>query len=45
MGLADYGIEDIPGTVRVVNPDYRQLDEQVRRKAAILCPRWLSSAV
>jgi hypothetical protein len=34
--LADYGTEEIPGTVRVVNPDYRQLDGQVRRKAAIL---------
>ena len=34
--LADYGTEDIPGTVRVVNPDYRKLDGQVRRNAAIL---------
>jgi prepilin-type processing-associated H-X9-DG protein len=34
--LIDYGTEEIPETVRVVNPDYRELDGQVRRKAAIL---------
>jgi len=34
--LADYGTEEIPETLRVVNPDYRQLDGQVRRKAAVL---------
>jgi len=34
--LTDYGTEEIPETVRVVNPDYRQLDGQVRRTAGIL---------
>jgi transposase len=34
--LADYGTEDIPETVKVVNPEYRRLDGQVRREAAIL---------
>ncbi len=34
--LVDYGTEEIPETVRVVNPEYRKLDRQVRRKAAIL---------
>ena len=34
--LTDYGIEEIPDTVRVVNPEYRDLDGQVRRRAATL---------
>ena len=34
--LVDYGTEEIPDTVRVVNPEYRDLDGQVRRKAAIV---------
>jgi len=34
--LTDYGTEEIPDTIRVVNPEYRELDGQVRRKAAIL---------
>lgn len=34
--LTDYRIEEIPDTVRVVNPEYRELDGQVRRRAAVL---------
>jgi len=30
--LVDYSVEDIPDTTQVVNPEYRQLDGQVRSK-------------
>lgn len=30
--LAEYGTEDIPGTTRLVNPRWRELDGQVRRE-------------
>jgi len=35
-GLADYCIEAVPETTRVVNPPYRTLDGQVRSKAGLL---------
>ncbi len=31
--LVDYGTEEIPETTRVVNPEHRRLDNQVRRQA------------
>lgn len=34
--LIDYGIDDIPDTTKVVNPEYRRLDSQLRSKNAIL---------
>jgi prepilin-type processing-associated H-X9-DG protein len=34
--LVDYATEEIPDTTQVVNPDYRRLDGQVRRKRAHL---------
>ena len=34
--LVDYQTEEIPETIRVVNPAYRDLDGQVRRKVALL---------
>ncbi len=34
--VIDYGTEEIPGTTRVVNPDYRRLDGEVRKTAAQL---------
>ncbi len=34
--LVDYATEAIPETTKVVNPDYRRLDAQVRRKQAQL---------
>ena len=34
--LIDYSIEEIPETTVVVNPKYRSLDTDVRRKAGIL---------
>ncbi len=37
--LTDYGTEKIPDTIRIVNPEYRELDGQVRRKAAIVSRR------
>ena len=30
-GLIEYGVQDLPGTVRVVNPAWRMLDAQVRK--------------
>ena len=30
-GLIEYGVQDIPGTVRVVNPAWRKLDAEVRK--------------
>jgi len=30
--LIDYNLEDIPGTTKVVNPDYRSLDSAIRSK-------------
>lgn len=35
-GLTDYGIDPVPDTTRVVNPEYRRLDGQVRSKISIL---------
>ena len=35
-GLVEYGTEDIPDTTRLVNPAYRRLDGEVRKKAAQL---------
>jgi hypothetical protein len=34
--LADYATEEIPDTTKVVNPEYRHLDGQVRSKRGIL---------
>jgi hypothetical protein len=34
--LVDYGTEEIDETTRVVNPAYRKLDGEVRKKAAII---------
>jgi hypothetical protein len=34
--LIDYGIDDIPDTTKVVNPEYRRFDSQLRSKNAIL---------
>ena len=34
--LIDYSIEDIPGAVKVVNPEYRSLDNNVRKRVGIL---------
>lgn len=34
--LVDYRIEEIPETVKVVNPEYRELDGKVRRQTALL---------
>ncbi len=34
--LADYATEEIPDTTKVVNPEYRRLDGQVRSKRGIL---------
>lgn len=30
-GLIEYGVQSLPGTVRVVNPDWRKLDVEVRK--------------
>jgi len=35
-GLVEYGTEEIPACTRVVNPEYRRLDGEVRKKAARL---------
>jgi hypothetical protein len=35
-GLADYSTGSIPGSTRVVNPQYRELDSEVRKQAARL---------
>ena len=35
-GLVDYGTERVPATTKVVNPAYRTLDGQVRKKRGIL---------
>lgn len=37
--LVNYSVEPIPDTIRVVNPLYRQLDNQVRSKTGILSRR------
>ena len=29
--LAEYGVEPVPDTIRVINPAWRQLDSQIRR--------------
>jgi hypothetical protein len=34
--LTDYNLEDIPDAVQVVNPDYRRLDGEVRKKVGTL---------
>ena len=34
--LIDYSIDDIPDTTKVVNPEYRRFDSQLRSKNAIL---------
>jgi hypothetical protein len=34
--LAEYGVEAIPDTTRVVNPAWRQLDSQIRRQNGLL---------
>ena len=34
--LADYGVEAIADTTRVVNPAWRQLDSQIRRQNELL---------
>ena len=34
--LADYSLEEIPGSTQVVNPQYRELDGEVRKQAAQL---------
>jgi hypothetical protein len=33
-GLADYSTGNIPGSTRVINPQYRELDSEVRKQAA-----------
>jgi hypothetical protein len=35
-GLVQYGSEEIPGTTRIVNPAWRQLDKQIRQLATRL---------
>jgi Transposase protein len=35
-GLVDYGTDAVPETTRVINPIYRTLDGQVRKKVALL---------
>jgi hypothetical protein len=30
-GLVEYGSEELPGTTRIVNPTWRELDKQIRR--------------
>jgi hypothetical protein len=30
-GLVEYGSEEIPGTTRIVNPAWRELDKQIAR--------------
>jgi hypothetical protein len=35
-GLVDYGTDAVPETARVINPTYRTLDGQVRKKVALL---------
>jgi len=35
-GLADYSTDILPGSTRVVNPQYRELDSEVRKQAARL---------
>lgn len=35
-GLADYSTGSIPGSTRVINPQYRELDGEVRKEAARL---------
>ncbi|MBI3300661.1 MAG: hypothetical protein HYZ72_01065 [Deltaproteobacteria bacterium] len=37
--LIDYGVEDIPESTRVVNPEYRRMDGDVRKTAATLIRR------
>ena len=34
--LADYSTEEIPGSTRVVNPQYRELDSEVKKQIALL---------
>ncbi|NTW60402.1 MAG: hypothetical protein HGA43_14705 [Nitrospirae bacterium] len=34
--LADYSTAEIPGSTRVVNPQYREVDGEVRKQAALL---------
>jgi hypothetical protein len=34
--LAEYGVEPIPDTTRVINPAWRQLDSQIRRQNGLL---------
>ena len=34
--LAEYGVEAIADTTRVVNPAWRQLDSQIRRQNGLL---------
>jgi hypothetical protein len=35
-GLVDYGTDAVPETARVINPTYRTLDGQIRKKVALL---------
>jgi hypothetical protein len=35
-GLVDYGTDTVPETARVINPTYRTLDGQIRKKVALL---------
>jgi len=35
-GLADYSTDSLPGSTRVVNPQYRELDSEVKKQAARL---------
>ncbi len=35
-GLADYSTGNIPGSTRVINPQYRELDSEVKKQAARL---------
>jgi Transposase protein len=34
--LAEYGVEALPDTTRVINPTWRQLDSQIRKQNALL---------
>ena len=34
--LAEYGVEEVPDTTRVINPAWRQLDSQIRRQNGLL---------
>jgi hypothetical protein len=34
--LAEYGVEPVPDTTRVINPAWRQLDSQIRRQNGLL---------